>query len=108
MKFDPNTSARLTRFPPFDPQRGNIYRACAGRTMRLWRSIFGFGSMIFGLALFNFAGHPEYYLVYRLVLLNAIFYGYMRPLQRRVSREAFQKMNLVVPEPTGDGRLAVA
>jgi phosphatidylglycerophosphate synthase len=108
MKFDPHTSARLTKFPAFEAARGEIYRATAGRAMKVWKSIFGFGSMVFGLALFNAIAHPEYYLVYRLVVLNAIFYGYLKPLQRRVSREAFQKMNLVLPDQVDEGRLAVA
>jgi len=108
MKFDPHTSARLTLFPTFEPSRGETYRSTAGRAMKVWRSIFGFGSMVFGLALFNAIAHPEYYLVYRLVVLNAIFYGYLRPLQRRVSREAFQKMNLVLPDQVDEGHLAVA
>jgi phosphatidylglycerophosphate synthase len=108
MKFDPHTSARLTQYPTFAPERGAVYRASAGRAMKIWRSVFGFGSMVFGLALFNAIAHPEYYLVIRLVFLNAIFYGYMKPLQRRVSREAFQKMNLVLPDQSNQGHLAIA
>jgi phosphatidylglycerophosphate synthase len=108
MKFDPWTSARLGSFPDYQPGRAAIYRAHAGRAMRLWRSIFGFGSMVFGLALFNALAHPEYYLVYRLVVLNALFYLYMRPLQRRASREAFQQMNLGLPDRTDEADLAFA
>jgi phosphatidylglycerophosphate synthase len=108
LKFDPYTSARLTAFPPYDAERGATYRAAAGPAMKLWRSIFGFGSMVFGLALFNAFGHPEYYLVLRLVVLNALFYGYLKPLQRRASREAFQKMHLVLPDQEDEGRWAVA
>jgi phosphatidylglycerophosphate synthase len=108
MKFDPYTSARVTLFPPFDPARAAIYRAAAGHAMSVWRRVFGFGSMVFGLALFNALAHPEWYLVYRLVVLNAVFYLYLKPLQRRSSREAFQKMNLVLPDQTGEARLAVA
>jgi phosphatidylglycerophosphate synthase len=108
LKFDPYTSALLTKYPPYDAERGATYRAAAGPAMRLWRSIFGFGSMVFGLALFNALGHPEYYLVYRLVALNAVYYGYLKPLQRRVSREAFQKMHLALPDQIDEGRWAVA
>jgi hypothetical protein len=32
----------------------------------------------------------------------------MKPLQRRVSREAFQKMNLVLPDQSDEGHLAIA
>jgi hypothetical protein len=98
LKFDPYTSARLTLFPPYDAERAAVYRASAARAMRVWRSVFGFGSMVFGLALFNAIAHPEYYLVIRLIVLNALFYGYMRPLQRKVSREAFRKMSLILPD----------
>src|SRR5258706_3076601 len=109
MKFDPFTSARLTLFPPFDAGRAGIYRELAGAPMKLWRNVFGFGSMVFGLALFNAVEHPEYYLVYRLVALNAIFYFYLRPAQRRASREAFRRMGLALPDQApDDASLAVA
>ena len=108
LKFDPFTSARLTQFPPFDPERAATYRAHAGPAMKIWRTVFGFGSMVFGLALFNAVGHPEYYLVIRLVLLNAVYYGYLKPLQRRASRDAFRKMHLVLPDQEGEERWAVA
>jgi hypothetical protein len=108
MKFDPYTSARVTLFPPYDPERGAIYREAAGHAMTVWRRVFGFGSMVFGLALFNALAHPEWYLVYRLVVLNAVFYLYLKPLQRRSSREAFRKMGLVLPDQSGEARLAVA
>ena len=108
MKFDPWTSARLTSFPRYDEARGAIYRATAVRAMNVWRVVFGFGSIVFGLALFNAVGHPEIYLVYRLIVLNAVFYLYLRPLQRKASREAFQKMKLVLPDQDGEGRLAIA
>ncbi len=96
--FDPHTSARLSRFPPFDPERAALYRAEAGPLMRVWRSGFGVGSLVFGLALFNALGLPEYLLMLRLLVLNGIFYGYLRPAQRRVSRRAFQRMGLVLPD----------
>jgi hypothetical protein len=60
--------------------------------MRLWRSWFGFGSLVFGLALFIGLGVPEYYLLFRLVMLNALFYGYMQRAQRTVSRNAFAEL----------------
>jgi phosphatidylglycerophosphate synthase len=98
MKFDPYTSARLTLFPPYDAGRAGIYRARCGGAMRVWKLLFGFGSMIFGLALFDAVGHPEYYLVLRLVVLNLIFYGYLGPVQRRASRAAFERMGLSLPD----------
>lgn len=98
MGFDPYTSARLTAFPPYDEERAKIYREIAGPVMRVWKSVFGFGSMIFGLALFDAFGRPDVYLLLRLVVLNAIFYGWLRPAQRRASREAFERMGLVLPD----------
>jgi phosphatidylglycerophosphate synthase len=99
--FDPNTTTRFSLFPTFDAERGAIYRKVAGPAMRVWRSVFGFGSLVFGLAVFNAIGHPEYYLVVRLILLNAVFYGYLRPMQRRASREAIAKMGLAFPDQAG-------
>jgi len=96
--FDPYTSTRLDSFPPYDPERAAIYREVAGPVMRVWRSFFGFGSLVFGLAFFNALGHPEIYMFIRLVVMNAIFYGYLRPAQRRASQEAFRRMNLVLPD----------
>jgi phosphatidylglycerophosphate synthase len=96
--FDPYTSARLTLFPTYDVGRAGIYRALCGPAMRVWKSVFGFGSMVFGLALFDALGHPEYYLVVRLVILNLIFYGYLGPAQRRASRAAFDRMGIRLPD----------
>jgi hypothetical protein len=96
--FDPYTSARLTLFPPYDAERAATYRGLAGPAMRIWKSLFGFGTMVFGLALFDALGHPEHYLVLRLVFLNLIFYGYLRPVQRRASRVAFERMGISLPD----------
>jgi phosphatidylserine synthase len=99
-KFDPYTSARVTLFPSFDAERGAVYRKMAGPTMAIWRRFFGFGSMVFMLALCNALAHPEYFVIVRMFIMNPIFYFYLRPLQRRVSREAFRQMNLVMPDQT--------
>lgn len=109
MKFDPFTSSRLTLFPPFDPGRAAIYRELAGAPMKVWRTTLGFGSMVFGLALFNALEHPEIFLLYRLVVLNAVFYLYVRPMQRQASREAFRRMGLTLPDQVADtAGLAIA
>jgi hypothetical protein len=44
----------------------------------------------------------------RLFILSPIFYFYLRPAQRRASREAFRQMNLVLPDQTDKSSLAVA
>ena len=107
-RFDPFTSARVTLFPPFDKERAAIYRAAAGPAMKLWRTYFGFGTMVFMLALSNAIERPEYFVAVRMILFNPVFYFYLRPLQRRASREAFHQMNLVLPDQSGPSQLAVA
>jgi len=97
-KFDPYTSARVTLFPGFDPARAAVYRELAGRPMAMWRRFFGFGSMVFLLAACDALAHPEWFVIVRMFLLNPVFYFYLRPVQRRASREAFQRMNLVLPD----------
>jgi phosphatidylglycerophosphate synthase len=107
-RFDPYTSALLTQFPPFDPERAAIYRSVAGPVMTYWRRYFGFGTMVFSLAVFDGLAHPEYFVVMRMFVLNPIFYFYLRPTQRRASREAFRRMNLALPDQSGASELAVA
>jgi phosphatidylglycerophosphate synthase len=107
-KFDPYTSARVTSFPAYDAERGAVYRKVAGPMMALWRRYFGFGTMVFLLALCDGLAHPEYFVVVRMFLFNPIFYFYLRPAQRRASREAFREMNLVLPDQRETQGLAVA
>ena len=97
-RFDPHTSARFALFGPYDPRHAEIYERHAGGLMRLWRSWFGFGSLVFGIALFSAIDLLEVYMVFRLVALNAVFYGYMRPRQRAASRAAFAEMGLSLPD----------
>jgi phosphatidylglycerophosphate synthase len=90
-KFDPNTKRLLAACPEFSAASAGIYRKYAGPAMRLWRNIFGFGSLVFGLAVSIGCDLTEYYLLFRLVLLNAVFYGYLRPQQRRASELALRE-----------------
>ncbi len=96
--FDPYTSARFALFPAYDPQRAAVYREQNLRVLRVWRSLFGFGSLVFGTAMFVALGRPDVYLLYRLLILNGIFYLYLRPAQRRASRQAFEQMGLRMPD----------
>lgn len=96
--FDAHTSARLGSFPPYDPELAAIYRKHNAHIMRLWKGLFGFGSLVFGLAVFVALGRPDIYLALRLVLLNGIFYLYLRPMQRRASRRAFEEMGIRMPD----------
>jgi phosphatidylglycerophosphate synthase len=91
-RFDPFTDLAYSKYPARSELTRAIYTREAGRLMRMWRSWFGFGSLVFGLALFIGLGVPEYYLLFRLVVLNALFYGYMRPAQRAASRRAFTEL----------------
>jgi phosphatidylglycerophosphate synthase len=97
-RFDPYTSSMFSRFPEYDETRGRIYRKHAERPMRMFRAFFGFGSLVFGITLFTFIDLLEVYMVVRLVLQNAVFYGYLRPAQRRASREAFAEMGVRLPD----------
>jgi phosphatidylglycerophosphate synthase len=91
-KFDPYAKRLVREFPDFSAQHAAIYRKYAGSAMRIWRRFFGFGSLVFGLALSIGFDVTEYYLLFRLVLLNAVFYGHLRPAQRRASLRAYEEM----------------
>jgi hypothetical protein len=106
-KFDPHTSARLALFPTFDAHRAAIYEKHCGGLMRIWRSWFGFGSLVFGIALFSALDLLEVYMLVRLTLQNAVFYGYMRPRQRKASLAAFTEMGLTLPDQAPRAAVAI-
>jgi phosphatidylglycerophosphate synthase len=91
-RFDPYTVTELERLPPFGAERAAIYERHAASLMKIWRMFFGFGSLVFGVALFVALGMLEYYMAFRLVLLNALFFGYLVPAQRRASKAAFDEI----------------
>ncbi|MEI9940478.1 MAG: CDP-alcohol phosphatidyltransferase family protein [Pseudomonadota bacterium] len=91
-KYDPNTRRLLSLNPEFNERNAAIYRKYAGPAMRLWRNWFGFGSLVFGLAVSIGFDLTEYYLLFRLLLLNAVFYGYLRPQQRLATRRALEEI----------------
>ena len=91
-KFDPTTRRLLAENPEFNERNAAIYRKYAGGAMRVWRTLFGFGSLVFGLAVSIGLDITQYYLLFRLLLLNAIFYGYLRPQQRQASQLALQEI----------------
>jgi len=92
-KFDPNAKRLMLLASEFSARNAAIYRKHAGPAMRLWRNFFGFGSLVFGLAVSIGLDVTEYYLLFRLLLLNAVFYGYLRPAQRRASQRAVQELS---------------
>jgi phosphatidylglycerophosphate synthase len=87
--FDPFSPRRLNALPPYDEVRADIYRKHAGKAMRLWRSLFGFGTVVFGFALFTAIDKLEWYCIVRGIGLNLLYIGYLRPLQRSSSKAAF-------------------
>ncbi len=99
--FDPYTR-RLGDLPASTPERAAIYRVHATWPMDVWRSLFGFGSLVFGLGVFTAIGRLEWFVVYRLIVLNAVFFFYLAPVQRRASREAFRAMADPGASPDGD------
>jgi phosphatidylglycerophosphate synthase len=91
-KFDPNTWLSLREIPAYDERRAEVYRRHQGELMRLWRSFFGFGSLVFGMSVSVALSVVEYYMLFRLLLLNALFYGYVRPRQRAASRAVREEL----------------
>lgn len=92
-RFDPLT-ARFGSLPAHDARTAEVWmRHCRG-LMRVWRGWFGFGSLVFGIALFAAVDLLEWYMLARLLLLNGVFYGYLRPRQRKASRAAFEELGL--------------
>ncbi len=90
--FDPDSVRLLREHPDFSARQAAIYRKHAGALMRIWRNFFGFGSLVFGLAVAIAFDVAEYYLLFRLFVLNAVFYGYLRPRQRLASQRARTEM----------------
>lgn len=91
-RFDPHTTPDYDSLPPYSPNGAAIYRKHCLAPMRLQRALFGVGSLMFGLEIAYALGIPEAYLLFRLVILNGIFWLVLRPMQRRGSREAFAEL----------------
>lgn len=98
--FDPYSERKINSLPAFDAERARLYTEHAGSTMRLWRSFFGFGSMVFGFALFTALDKLEVYLILRGVGLNLLYLGYLRPAQQRASKNAFAAMGITISSPS--------
>jgi len=92
-KFDPASVRLFSANPEFSQRNAAIYRKLAGSAMRVWRTFFGFGSLVFGLAVSIGLDVTEFYLLFRLLLLNAVFFGYLRPSQRKVSQRALAEID---------------
>lgn len=75
--------------PAHDAERAARYRRDHAVVMRVWTGFFGFGTLLLGVALASALDLLEVFVVYRLVVLNAIFYLWLRSAQRRASRASF-------------------
>jgi len=91
-KFDPLSRRLAAESPEFSERNAAIYRKYAASAMRWWRTLFGFGSLVFGLAVSIAFDITDYYMLFRLVLLNGLFYGYLRPKQREATRRALEEI----------------
>ncbi|HWA77845.1 MAG TPA: CDP-alcohol phosphatidyltransferase family protein [Polyangiaceae bacterium] len=92
--FDPNTKLSLSKLPPYTPESAAVYSQHCEPSMRHWRRWFGFGSLVFGISVSLVFDVVQYYMLFRLLVLNAFFYGFMRPAQRAASKAAFQALGL--------------
>ena len=92
--FDPESPVRFSKLPPDSASGAEVYRNHQSGLMRIWRSFFGVGSLVFGLAVSNALGRPDLYLLFRLIVLNGIFFLYLMPAQRRASRKTFQELGI--------------
>jgi phosphatidylglycerophosphate synthase len=97
-RFDPYTTARLELLPEYDSERAELYKSHSAGLMKIWRGWFGFGSLVFGISLAAVLDVIEWYMLARLIGMNAVFFGYLRPNQRRASRDAFRKMGILLPD----------
>ncbi len=95
-KFDPNTTCGWNQLPAYSPELAAVYAKHNARMMRQWRMWFGFGSLVFGIAVATATNLLGLYLVLRGVLLNLWYFGYMKPHQRAASQAAFREMGIDV------------
>lgn len=98
--FDPTAQVRLEDLPAYTERRARAFEAAMLPTMRVWRGLFGVGSLVFGLALFVAIGRVELFLLYRLLVLNLVFFGFLMPAQRRASERAFADLDVRPLGPT--------
>ncbi len=82
----------LGTLPSYSPQNSEIFVRHNAGVMRLWRGWFGFGSLMFGLTIAIFFNVIDWYISLRVVLLNALYYGYLIPAQRRASKRTVEEI----------------
>jgi phosphatidylglycerophosphate synthase len=97
-RFDPYTTISVSRLPAYDDARASIYRRRTRET-QMWWKLFGFGTVMIGIALFGAFNALEYYVGLRLLVLHPIFWLWVRPLQQQASRKAFAEMRINASAP---------
>lgn len=95
--FDPYTTRRINSLPPFDAERARIFRQHNSGVMRMWRGLFGFGSMVFGFAVFAAIDALDWMIVLRGIGLNLVYFGWLMPRQRKASRDGFAAIGIDAP-----------
>lgn len=82
----------FANLPEYSAKRSEIFVRNNAGVMRVWRGWFGFGSLMFGLAVALVLNLLDWYIVLRVVLLNALFYAYLVPAQRRASKRTLEEI----------------
>jgi phosphatidylglycerophosphate synthase len=82
----------LAQVPEYSPEVSEIFVRNNAGVMRIWRGWFGFGSLMFGLAVAFLFNVLDWYIVLRVVGLNALYYGYLLPAQRRASKRTVDEI----------------
>jgi phosphatidylglycerophosphate synthase len=93
-KFDPHTVTEFSILGEYQAERAEIHRKHAAGVMGTWRRWFGYGSLMIGITLALALELPEYYLLLRLTLYNAVFYGPLMLRQRQASLRAFEELGV--------------
>jgi phosphatidylglycerophosphate synthase len=79
------------KLPERSVEAEEAYRRLNSLPWGLNRRLFGVGSLMFGLALSNALDLADVYLLFRLVVLNVVFFLVYRPLQRRATDAFFAR-----------------
>lgn len=93
---DPYTPTKLRALPPYSAENAAIYRKHCEPCMRVWRTWFGFGALVFGVSLAIGFDAIEAYCLLRCIGQNAAFYLWLRPKQRAASRAALEELGIPI------------
>ncbi len=93
-KFDPHTVTEFSIIGDYSAEKAQIYRQHAAGVMATWRRWFGYGSLMIGITLALALELPEYYLLLRLTVYGAVFYGPLMRRQRAASKAAFHALGI--------------